>query len=387
MAKTSFHLKPCDLVNSEAHNRRTRKFDYVREDLSNLNESHSYIEHSLQKEHSRIKKEVKEKTGRKLQKNAIPIKEGVIVIKDDTSMEDIKRFCAKCEDRWGIVPLQIHMHKDEGHWKGKEWIPNLHAHIVWRMYNREGRNCRIKNVDCSEMQTIAAEVLCMERGKASDKKHLSAMEYKIQQQEQRIEELESELKGKNVVSEKLRGAYEGAKDKFTGKERKRAEEAERIAAENLRNAEKNREYAERLKDEAEALKSTLVKANKALSKANEKIEQSQWAVNNVERLRDENRKAKEFLRDSARLGLTAKQMVDLQESRKLSCDQIETSGRTITRTDNKPIHLRLKDGIIEVLDSIQWQRVAEWCRNALQGAWYAVNGVSNESKQNRGLGL
>lgn len=387
MAKTSFHLKPCDLVNSEAHNRRTRKFDYVREDLSNLNESHSYIEHSLQKEHSRIKKEVKEKTGRKLQKNAIPIKEGVIVIKNDTSMEDIKRFCAKCEDRWGIVPLQIHMHKDEGHWKGKEWIPNLHAHIVWRMYNREGRNCRIKNVDCSEMQTIAAEVLCMERGKASDKKHLSAMEYKIQQQEQRIEELESELKGKNVVSEKLRGAYEGAKDKFTGKERKRAEEAERIAAENLRNAEKNREYAERLKDEAEALKSTLVKANKALSKANEKIEQSQWAVNNVERLRDENRKAKEFLRDSARLGLTAKQMVDLQESRKLSCDQIETSGRTITRTDNKPIHLRLKDGIIEVLDSIQWQRVAEWCRNALQGAWYAVNGVSNESKQNRGLGL
>lgn len=193
MPKTSFHLEPCDLINSESHNRRTRKFDHVRTDLTPLNESLMLIDYSLQKELANIRREVKAKTKRKLQSNAIPIKEGVIVIKEDTTIEDVRRFCDACEKRWGIIPLHIHIHKDEGHWKGKEWIPNLHAHIVWRMYNREGRNCRIRDTDCAEMQDIAAQVLGMERGKPSTKKHLQSLEYKIKQLEQHIEDMQYEL--------------------------------------------------------------------------------------------------------------------------------------------------------------------------------------------------
>lgn len=181
------------MINSESHNRRTRKFDHVRADLTPLNESLMLIDHSLQKELVNIKREVKAKTDRKLQKNAIPIKEGVIVIKDDTTLEDVRCFCDACEKRWGIIPLHIHIHKDEGHWKGKEWIPNLHAHIVWRMYNRDGRNCRIRDTDCAEMQDIAAQVLGMERGMPSTKKHLRALEYKIKQLEQQVEEVQLEI--------------------------------------------------------------------------------------------------------------------------------------------------------------------------------------------------
>ncbi len=221
--KTSFHLEPCDLINSESHNRRTRKFEHVRSDLSHLNQSHSYIDHSLLKEESNIKREVKEKTKRKMQKNAIAIKEGVILIKEDTTMEELQRFCAKCEERWGIVPLQIHTHMDEGHWKDGVWIPNLHAHIVFRMYNREGRNCRIKNVDCAEMQDLAAEFLGMERGKPSTKKHLSSLQFKIEQQEktiaeqkEQIEQLQAAVKDKTELSEKLKGFYDGAVDLWVG---------------------------------------------------------------------------------------------------------------------------------------------------------------------------
>lgn len=165
----------------------------MREDLSVSNESHLYIDHSLQKEFADIKREVKAKTGRKLQKNSIPIKEGVIVIKEDTTLDDLKRFCDACKERWGIIPLHIHIHKDEGHYRQGEWVPNLHAHIVWRMYNNEGKNCRIRDTDCTEMQTMAAEILGMERGQPSTKKHLSSLEFKIKQQEQQLRELMREL--------------------------------------------------------------------------------------------------------------------------------------------------------------------------------------------------
>lgn len=232
MAQTSVHLKACDIAASEAHNKREKDLDYVRKDLTHLNESFSYIDHSLQTELSNIRKEVKEKTGRKLQKNAVPIKEGVIVIDDKTTMKDLQRYCDACRDKFGIVPLQIHIHRDEGHAKAKEWKPNLHAHIVWSMYNAEGRNVRLSKQDCRDMQTLAANVLGMDRGRSSDKKHRDALLYKIEQQEKYIEELEGTL---TETQQRLKGAFEGAKqgvsDLFTGKARKRAEEAEKRATE------------------------------------------------------------------------------------------------------------------------------------------------------------
>lgn len=45
-----------------------------------------------------------------------PIREGVLLIKADTTLNDLRRFCDICEQRWGITPIQIFIHKDEGHW-------------------------------------------------------------------------------------------------------------------------------------------------------------------------------------------------------------------------------------------------------------------------------
>ena len=62
----------------------------------------------------------------------------------------------------------------------------------------------------SEMQTMAAEILGMERGVRSDKKHLDAVSYKIEAQEQRL----AELKRKTSPRERLLGFVgESAADK------------------------------------------------------------------------------------------------------------------------------------------------------------------------------
>lgn len=196
MAYTSSHLRACNISASEVHNKREKKLAYVREDLTSLNESFSYIgERTLRDEEKRIKRTVKEKTGRKLQKNAIPMKEGVVLIKKDTTMEDLQIFCKRCKEELGIIPLQIHIHKDEGHYnKDGEWIPNLHAHIVWRMYDENGRNVRLQRGKCCCMQDIAAETLGMERGIPSAKSHLTSLQYKIKCIQKELDALENEKK-------------------------------------------------------------------------------------------------------------------------------------------------------------------------------------------------
>lgn len=204
MAATSIHIKACDVSASETHNRREKELDYVRQDLSHLNESFSYIPHSLPSELNNIKREVKAKTGRALYKNAVPIKEGVIVIDKKTTMANLQMFCDKCQKQFGIIPLQIHIHRDEGHSRSTIWKPNLHAHIVWRMYDANGKNIRLSKDSCSEMQTLAAECLGMQRGKSSDKKHLSSLQFKVEKEQKRLSEVKNEISKENIRLEALK---------------------------------------------------------------------------------------------------------------------------------------------------------------------------------------
>ena len=62
---------------------------------------------------------VKEKTGRKMQAKAEPLREGVVVIKEDTTMEELQELGKRFQERFGVTPVQIAIHKDEGHWQGK----------------------------------------------------------------------------------------------------------------------------------------------------------------------------------------------------------------------------------------------------------------------------
>ena len=244
MAKTSFHLTACDIESSELHNKRQRELDYVRKELTPLNEAYHYTDRTLKAELKRIRADVKAKTGRALQKNAIPIKEGVAVIDQGTTMEQLKAFCKRCQDEFGIIPLQIHMHKDEGHKGSKTWIPNLHAHIVWRMYGEDGRNVRISNIDCARMQTILAECLGMERGESSSRKHLSNLEYKKARREEELLELGEELKKMSVAKAAKEQTVEAVGELFTGKYKKRIKQLESEVRERETEVKEVRKQAE-----------------------------------------------------------------------------------------------------------------------------------------------
>lgn len=186
MAQTSIHIATAN-AGAEQHNRRTKALDYVRADLSRQNqtwEAQGFV--SVAQSIEQAKTIIREKSGRSMQKNATPIREGVAVICDTTTMAELQEFCNRCQEKWGLKPLAIYTHLDEGHEIDGEWHGNKHAHILWQCYNdKTGRSIRLHRQDLAQMQTILAECLHMERGKSSDKEHLTAIQYKNQEEEKR----------------------------------------------------------------------------------------------------------------------------------------------------------------------------------------------------------
>ncbi len=184
--ETSIHIETVK-SGSEEHNQRLKPLDYIREDLKHLNEE--WTSDTISNRRSVLKKMVKEKTGRKLQEKASPIREGVVVIKQDTTLEDLRKFADRLEHRWGIKTFQIYTHKDEGYKNSNKWKPNLHAHMVFDWINHEtGKSIKLSRGEYAEMQTILAETLGMKRGKSSEKKHLNSIQFKVQAEEKRLEE-------------------------------------------------------------------------------------------------------------------------------------------------------------------------------------------------------
>ena len=235
--KSSIHIKPCNIASSEAHNRRTAEY------MRNIGESRIYVVPELSTDNKQwinpdfgtpelrthydnIKQMVKEKTGRAMQEKererkgkngkiikvagCSPIREGVLLIRPDTTLADVRKFGEECQRRWGITPLQIFLHKDEGHWLngqpeaedkesfqvGNRWFkPNYHAHVVFDWMNHEtGKSRKLNDEDMATMQTLASDILLMERGQAktvTGKEHLERNDFIIEKQKaelQRIEE-------------------------------------------------------------------------------------------------------------------------------------------------------------------------------------------------------
>lgn len=198
MAKqTSINVQPVK-GGSEEHNKRKKQLDYVRKDLSHLNQ---YWESDTQANRlANIKALYQSKTGQKMQAKATPIREGVVVIQDSTTMADLHRLANAYRDRLGIEVFQIAIHRDEGYQNSKEWKPNLHAHLVfdWTDHNT-GKSVKLNRQKMAEMQTITAEVLGMERGKSSEKKHLTAQQYKAAAEAERAKQLQEQVAELNTA--------------------------------------------------------------------------------------------------------------------------------------------------------------------------------------------
>ena len=240
--KSSIHIKPCNITSSEAHNRRTPEYMrnigdskiYIVPELSADNEqwiNPSFGNVALQTHYDNIKRMVKEKTGRAMQEKererkgkngkiikvagCSPIREGVLLIKADTTLNDLRRFCDICEQRWGITPIQIFIHKDEGHWLpgepdagdkesfkiGDRWFkPNYHAHIVFDWMNHDtGKSCKLNDNDMMEIQTSASEILEMEREQSkaeTGKEHLERNDFILEKQKSELRNLDAVMRYK-----------------------------------------------------------------------------------------------------------------------------------------------------------------------------------------------
>ena len=235
--KSSIHIKPCRVTSSGAHNRRTAEY------MRNIGESRIYIvpeltsnneqwinpdfgTPELRTHYDNIKQMVKEKTGRAMQEKererkgkngkiikvagCSPIREGVLLIRPDTTLADVRKFGEECQRRWGITPLQIFLHKDEGHWLngqpktedkesfqvGSRWFkPNYHAHVVFDWMNHEtGKSRKLNDKDMATMQTLASDILLMERGQAkavTGKEHLKRNDFIIEKQKAELQRIDA----------------------------------------------------------------------------------------------------------------------------------------------------------------------------------------------------
>ena len=185
----------------------------------------------LQAHYDYIKRMVKEKTGRAMQEKererkgkngkiikvagCSPIREGVLLIRPDTTLADVQKFGEECQRRWGITPLQIFLHKDEGHWLngqpdaadkesfqvGDRWFkPNYHAHIVFDWMNHDtGKSQKLNDEDMTEMQSLASGILLMERGQSkavTGKGHLERNDFIIEKQKAELQRIDAEKRHK-----------------------------------------------------------------------------------------------------------------------------------------------------------------------------------------------
>ena len=203
--KTSINFKVAK-SDSEIHNFRKKSFDYIRKDLTHKNEY--WMEQKIADRIQKIESYCKEKSGRKLQKNAMPIREAVVVIKENTTMQDLHNLSKRLEEELKIRIFQIAIHKDEGHYDKdtNEWKPNYHAHLVADWQDLEtGKTLKHQSFHYSKMQDLAAECLEMERGVSGSLTRLEAVEFKIKKKEEdlkileeRYSQLQQELESKKA---------------------------------------------------------------------------------------------------------------------------------------------------------------------------------------------
>ncbi len=171
---------------------------------------------------------------KKMPKNSEPIREGVAVITEATTMEQMKTLAHQIEQRWGIKTKAIYAHLDEGHehlvtdkdhQQGKYldsaegstiFLWNHHAHYVFDWTNHETGQCiNLNRHDMSELQDMLANALKMERGKKSDKKWRDAHTFKAEQEAIRAKEVAEYTERKKEESRQIQKKIEAGNSKLT----------------------------------------------------------------------------------------------------------------------------------------------------------------------------
>lgn len=312
MAKSSIHFNPVK-GNSESHNLRQTPLDYtLGADLTATNES--WVDDKIRSRQSDIEAHCRNVSGRKMNKNATPIREGVVNLNANHSLADCRRLGDALRDKFQIDCFQIHIHRDEG--KSRE-ERNYHAHMVFDWQDKStGKMLRLNKLAMSQIQTLVADSLEMERGKeGSQAVRLEAQAYKATK----------ECEAQEAKAEALR--QECAKLE-QGNEQKR-EEREKIGAEVAVLERKKQVLLEWFQKRLRILKEKLQSLNAALNPDNE-----QKAINLLIKHCPANRKdALQILGTSSMSG-SGKFLSDVIEGF-TKATGVDLSGRTLQPVSQK----------------------------------------------------
>lgn len=196
MRKASVHFKPVKGT-SEQHNNREKDYDYI--DSSRTKDNKSWSEISIVDKRIEIEKRYKESVGQKMQAKSVPIREGVIVLQEHHTIDDVAKVTNSIAKEFGIHCFQIHIHRDEGKMNketgrvelNENGTPkiNYHGHVLFDWTNEKGKSVKLQKQDLSRIQDIVSEELQMERGvpaTESKRRHLDPIQYKATMDLQKI---------------------------------------------------------------------------------------------------------------------------------------------------------------------------------------------------------
>lgn len=246
MPKTSGHFKRCNVGSVEAHNERTQDYlDKVKaaglplyffQELT-ANNTHwvndrqefagktcsqifewlkqLYTEKTGQAPQLKDRTRVNKKTGKEYTVSGwSPIREAVIVIKEDTTIDDFKPVFDWLRQN-GLEPIRLDLHKDEGYKDQDtgEVKMNYHAHLtVCWVDLQTGKTANLKEDKMSEFnQEVLPAALGMERGEAkevSGREHMDVPEYR--EYAEALEALKEETRKADLQVSKAKAAMGAA---------------------------------------------------------------------------------------------------------------------------------------------------------------------------------
>lgn len=258
--KTGIHITPCNVGSAEKHNRRDK--DYLEKldasgkktydifrDETHLNKgwvNPKYRGRTLPEILEDDRQEVKAKTGRAMQEKATPIREGVCPIRPTTTLSDFQPV-VDWFARHGAAVIRIDLHRDEGHTDAVtgERKHNHHAHLVLDFIDhRTGKSVKLTKQDTSDLQTVIAEALGMERGTSVDEtgsRHLAAQEYREKKAgesaarlEAKAAELQKQVKAHQAEADRAQRSMEDAQQREAAAVEKAAEAEKAASRQQLR---------------------------------------------------------------------------------------------------------------------------------------------------------
>ena len=184
-------------------------------------------------------------------------------------------------------PCKLFIHRDEGHYgipgDNATWKPNLHAHIVWDWMNHEtGKSCKLDEKAMSDMQTLLAECLDMERGISKEitgKKHLERNDFILAKQKQEAEQAKAEKEAALAAKEEAEKERQTIEGENKAKEQYRQSLDSEIADKERQLKDKRKAKMDSILDSVSSLvgvgkSATVEKENAKLKAENERIKKS-----------------------------------------------------------------------------------------------------------------